>query len=357
MKHVEAKGSFRKVGREVGEATREDILFMRDTLVPEMLAEAFGGDELAMRRDAREHLAATEAFWPEGADYARGLAEGAGLALDEALPIVFLEEMSLPLRRERCSTILLASPDGWLIGHQEDHRSMFRGRLALLDLRFDGQPRLASLTYPGTFPGMAASLNDAGLAMTANSLWPDPVPGAGKQAKHFLAALEPTVLGALSWICSGPHQLSDHFLVVGDDRFALSVEVSGHPSAEVGCEIRQIVETGPLEEGQVLAPFCHANSVLWLEPWASGRTPDPAHRGSAMRFRELRKLAVSPPDGPQALLARLMEKDGILNRDAALNRTGQPDSVTVASVVIRPGTREMWCATYGGEEKPRAFAL
>lgn len=358
---IQARGSFRAVGRAVGEATREDILFMRHVMVPQMLEEAFGGDELHMARDARKHFRVTEGFWPEAGEYVRGLAEGAGLGLDALLPIVFLEEMSVPLRRDRCSTLLVRTGEGWLVGHQEDYREIFYGRLSVLDLAFDGHPRLVCLCYPGTFPGMATSLNSEGVAMACNALWLAPVPGTGKQAKHFLAALERTFIGALRWICNGPHVLADHFLVIGGkEGYAASLEVTSRPEARRGEEFREIVwdrsETG---DSSVSAPFTHANHVKWLEPWANGHLRDPAHHGSLMRQAKLDRIAsTDPPTTPGGMLSLFRRKDGILHRDGACNRTGQPDSVSIATTVIRPGTSEIWFVGYGaGKGIPKRIVL
>lgn len=361
MKVIQVRGSFRKVGQSVGEATRGDISFMRHEMVPELLRESFKGDELRMLRDGRKHLHGLGLLCPEIADYVHGLAEGAGLRLDEILPIVFMEEMSTPLCRDKCSTLLVRNKDGWLLGHQEDYREMFYGRLSVLDLTFNECPRLVSLTYPGTFPGMATSLNSAGIAMACNALLPDPVSGSGKQAKHFLATLDDSLLGALSWICNGPHTLSDHFTVVSRfEDVALSIEVTSRPEAPESEEIREIVWNREVDEGAtVSAPFTHANHVKLLEPWISGKEKDPAHPGSAMRQRKLDHIASdSPPATAKEMLALFRKKDGILNRDMTFNRTGQSNSVTIATTVISPNTGEIWFVEYGcDDEEPKYFLL
>jgi len=361
MKVITARGSFREVGRVVGEATREDIVFMHRVMVPELLQDKFGGDQLRMVRDGRRHFWAAEAFWPEAAEYIRGLAEGARLKLDHILPIAFMEEMQAPLHRDRCSTLLVRTENGWVLGHQEDYREIFYGRLSVLDLSFRGYPRVVSLTYPGTFPGMATSLNSRGLAMACNALWLAPVPGLGKQMKHFLAAMEASFTGALSWICYGPHILADHFVVIdGEEDLAASVEVTSHPEVLQTAEIREIVwDRKPEEEVSVKVPFTHANHVKWLKPWVTGLVKDPAHRGSAMRQRELDKIATfGPPTTTEEMLALFQKKDGILNRDKACNKTGQPNSVTIATTVISPNTKEIWFVGYGDEEEtPMRFQL
>lgn len=352
MKVIEARGTFREVGQKVGEATRGDIAFMRKAMVPELLKSPFEGDELRLLRDARKHFWATKAFWPEAAEYVHGLAEGAGMRLDDMLPIVFLEEMQAPLERDRCSTLLVRSENGWLLGHQEDYREIFYGRLSVLDLSFRNYPRIVSLNYPGTFPGMATSLNGRQVAMACNALWLEPVPGLGKQAKHFLASLMSSFVEATSWICSAPHILADHFVVIGGlEDVAASVEVTSHPEAVRTAEIRKIVwDRASMGSGCIAAPFTHTNHVKLHAPWVSGRLEDPAHPGSRMRQQELdRIVAEGPPMSADAMLEFLRKKDGILNRDTEYNLTGQPNSVTIASTVISPNTGEIRFVGYGDE--------
>jgi len=355
MGPIKAKGSFHEVGRVLGAATAEDIRFQERYLVPDILKDAFGGDELAMRRAARAQHEATAEFWPAAYELFDGMAKGAGMRPDVLMPVTYCEEIavgpSTDAMREKCSTLLVRTPSGWGLGHEEDYVRSFYGRLHVFDLEFDGHPRMVSLNYPGNYPGVAGSLNAAGVAIVNNSLWPEAQRGIPKQVKHFRATLEAEAVGAIGWLVYPPHVLTDHFTVVGGaEDVALSLEVTSHPSAPQDCEIREIVhDDRPDEEGIVRAPFWHANHVRWLEPWASGIVKDPANRSSAMRARALRDIcAEGAPGTLEELTRRLIRKDGVLNRDASLDLTGS-STVTLATTVIDPSARRIRFYRYGGK--------
>lgn len=364
MKSITAKGGFYEVGRLIGEATAGEIRFQQAQLVPDILKKGFGGDELAMLRASRDQHTSTKEFWHEAGEFLEGMAEGAGMRLDALLPIAYCEEIavgpSADAMREKCSTLVIRTPRGWALGHQEDYVPSFYGKLAVYDLRFDGYPRMVSLNYPGTFPGVAGSLNAAGIATSNNSLWPAVQRGISKQVKHFRATLEDTVLGALGWLVFPPHALTDHYVVIGgEEDTALSLEVTSHPDAPQPCEVREIVCDRACDDAiAVEAPFWHANHVRWLEPWASGAIRDPANHSSAMRGRKLRDICLRDvPCSARELEMLLLKPDGILHRSRENDLTGASFTVTLASVIIEPSRRKIVFFCYGDDTSCRRFSL
>lgn len=364
MEPIVASGDFFTVGRTVGRRTAEDIAFQHHELVPEILRDAFGGDELALRRAARHaHQRAAE-FWPEGVVFIEGLARGAEMALDTLLPIVYCEEIALgpssDAMGERCSTLLIRTTEGWAVGHQEDYVKSFYGRLGVYDLRFDGYPRMVSLNYPGNYPGVAGSLNAAGVAITNNSLWPEVQEGIPKQVRHFRATLEESLLGAVAWLAFGPSALTDHFTVLsGEEDLAMSVEVTDHPAAHLQVELREIVHDRETDmDVSVLAPFWHANHVRWLEPWVSGTRKDPANRSSRLRGEKLRQICEKgTPTSVSDLTDLLTRTDGVLKRDPDRDLTGSA-TVTLATTVIHPSNGWITFHRYGpGGADYRAFRV
>ena len=359
MKTIQAEGDFHTVGFRIGEATSDDIRYQETHLIPDILQDAFGGDELAMRRTARRQHESTAEFWPEACAFLEGMARGAGMRLDALLPIAYCEEIAaLPssdAMHEKCSTLVVRSENGWVLGHQEDYLPSFYGRLKIYDLRIDGYPRMVSLNYPGTFPGVAGSLNAAGIATSNNSLWPVSGPGIAKQVRHFRATLTDTFLEAIACLAYPPHALTDHFTVIGGrEDVAASLEVTGHPGALTPGMVLEIVHDRPEDESSVAAPFWHANHVRWLEPWASGTVPDPANRSSAMRARALQDICkTGAPTTVEDLAAFLTRRDGILNRDAEFDLTDAHSSVTLATTVIAPSQGEIRFYRYGIGASPR----
>lgn len=353
MKTIKAKGSFYDIGRIIGRTTATNIYFQSVHLVSEILKDGFDGDELAMMRACRLQHSMTEKYWPDAHQFLQGMARGAGITLEDLLPITYCEEIAIgpsaESMKEKCSTIVLRTKEGWVIGHQEDYIPTFYGKLVVYDLEFDGHPRMVSLNYPGTFPGTAGSLNAKGIATTNNSLWPKSAGGIAKQVKHFHASLETSLIGAISHLLIIPHVLTDHFtLIDAETDLALSLEVTSHPSAPNDCELRFFEhEHDHQEDESIPTPFWHANHVRWLEPWASGAEKDPANKSSAMRAEKMQEIcALHPPTSAMELEALLTQKDGIINRDADYDLT-ESSTVTLATTIIIPAQKEIRFTRYG----------
>jgi len=353
MQCVVAKGTFYEVGRCVGRATKEEIRFQAAHLVPDILKSGFAGDELGMLRAARSQHAVAGEFWPESHAFLEGMANGVGMSLDALLPIAYCEEIAIgpsaDAMKEKCSTIVVRSEEGWVLGHQEDYLPSFLGKLVVYDLRFDGYPRMVSLNYPGTFPGLAGSLNAAGVATANNSLWPSVQPGISKQVKHFRATLEESVFGAAAWTAFPPPTLTDHFTVLGaEEDIALSMEVTDHPDAPVKCEIREIVHDRDGDgETTVRSPFWHSNHVRWLEPWASGLVRDPANYSSALRAHKMRDICRSEAPCTARELERLLRRpDGVLNRRENDKSIDACFTITLATVIVDLSLRKIVFVRY-----------
>lgn len=351
---VVAKGSFREVGQMVGEETRELIRFMREVMVPDLLKNVFAGDETAMVRAATLYNDKVFEYFPNAHQYIRGLAEGANMYLTNLLPIVYCEELSAEpaqsATRDRCSTMVVWTDKGWVIGHQEDFWRLFLAMMIIYDLHFDGYPRMVSLGYPATFPGIAGSLNSAGVAIVNNALWPKAGQGISKQARHFRATLETTLEGAYYWLACGPHMLTDHFIVAGGQEGRLvSLEVSNPVVSPLVSASREIVYKGkPVSGKSVMAPFVHANHVQWLPLLEE----DPGHIGSYMRLGKLYAEACrNPPKNTDDMLQLLIQPDGILRKMPERNLTTQENSLTLATTVISPSERKIIFVRYG-EENP-----
>ncbi|HTK05066.1 MAG TPA: C45 family peptidase [Candidatus Eisenbacteria bacterium] len=342
MNIITAAGSFLIVGATVGEATREHSRFMVEALVPEIVTERFHGDTAAMAEAIERLRRPAQAFFPEAMEYMAGLARGTGIDRSDLLAVLFAEDLNaVPAapRPEKCSTMVVSTDRGRVVGHNEDFWPSFLGRMAVLDLTFDGFPRTVSLNYPGHLPHLAGSLNEAGIAVTNNSLWPPATPGLSKQFKHFRAALSRTMAEAQDALCSGPQSLTDHYTVISDrEGVARSIEVSHALNSESDAEARDIGD----------GPFCHTNSVLYLPL----REPDPNPAAKCRRLAALQELGRDrPPSSAQEMFDLLCRPDGILNRGPGNDLLGRPNSVTLATVVMRPRTNEFWCRQYGLEDE------
>ncbi len=345
---IEAKGSFYEVGHEIGRQTSDEIAFVYDSIVPDLLKDAFDGDlERFHRMIAAYRKAAEETFAPS-MELASGMAKGCGRSLADMLAIVFCEELSSGPPTERCSTLCVWTEDGWMIGHQEDYWPVFYGRMLIYDLEITGYPRTVSMNYAGNLPHLAGSLNAAGVAITNNSLWVPVRPGRSKQVNHFEAALQDDPTNAVQKLVRGPVALTDHFFVAGKDEVLTSVEVTSPLYVIDGYLDLACIHVRPSYPHDKTAT--HSNTVERLRLLK----PDPAPPGAHMRKHRLEAIArereLASIDG---LENALTEKDGILCRDAVHNWTLQKNSVTLGTALIVPRLGEARFIRYRADGPPQ----
>ncbi len=337
MKFLRCRGSFEDVGRQVGMACREDIPDLVDRVVAYLLQHTTVGSYGMMRKIALDYADRTDREWPPASAFLRGLAEGAGASYEAVTLIAYSEEIAsefIPVP-PKCSTLVVQTARGAVIGHNEDYEPHYFGKMVLLDAAFDGFPRTVGLTYPGQLPNLAGSLNEGsrategGVAIFNNSLWPDAQPGLSKQVQHFRASLARDLGAAVELLAKPPVALTTHYTVAhGPTGQVVSLEVSNPATAEEHVSFTTIGTE----------PFCHTNHVLSLRL----RAPDPAIVIANHSLARLAKLKALPrgqlPCSPEEMLDLLSTNDGVVHRTPAQN----PTSVTLATVVARPQTGEIW---------------
>ncbi len=348
MRKLVIQGSFRSVGAQIGEATKDDLPFVRDSTIAFLLEQARASDLAGMRRIAAGYADSAEQFFPGAFEYMEGLAEGGDLAFEDVALITFSEEIRTEFHvpPSKCSTLAVPTQEyGWVIGHNEDYEPQYAGRMYALDLRIPGYPRTLSLNYPGHFPCLAGALNDHGVALAKNSLWPDVQPGLSGNLLHFRAALATDMDAAVGFLAHQPAALTSHYTVAcGAQGDLAGIEVSNHRTAE-----ELIAFFYPARE-----PYWHTNHARFLQL----HTPDPAVTGrnhSLPRGEKLERLIVSRrlPTSPGEMLDLLSTNDGLLHRTPAQNAT----SVTLATVVICPEREELWIRDADPSAEPRDIRL
>lgn len=324
--------SFRAAGRQIGEETGSDLPFVRDDTVALLLENASAGGLVRLREIAETYLASTLSAFPQAIEYMEGLAVASGIPIPDIALIAFSEEIRTEFDEapSKCSTLAVPTRDGWLIGHNEDYEPQYFGKMYALDMRIAGYPRTLSLNYPGHFPCLAGTLNRRRVAIANNSLWPAAAPGLSKNAMHFRAALADDMEEAVELLARQPSALTGHYTVAsGDEDRLCGLEVSNPHTAEAYVHL----------EDAGREPYWHTNHVRFLKLLA----PDPAviegnHtlvRGEKLTDMIARKRLPTTPEG---LLEMLSTNDGVLHRTPEQN----PSSVTLATVVMRPKTGEMW---------------
>jgi len=332
MRKLVVRGSFQAVGAQIGEETRADLPFVRDKTVEFLLENASAGSLSRMREISERYLASSAEIFPEAIAYMRGLADAGGLPFEDVALIAFSEEIRTEFvaAPEKCSTLAVPTAQGWLIGHNEDYEPQYFGRMYALDLRIAGHPRVLSVNFPGHFPCLVSPLNQPGVFIANNSGWPDAVPGLSKNLLHFRAALARDMDEAVGFLARQPAALTGYYTVAwGQQDDLVGLEVSNVQTA-----FGTVAVFDPGRD-----PYWHANHARFLEL----RQPDPAvaarnhtcDRGAKLgRLIEDGKL----PRTPEAMLELLSTNDGVLHRTPEQD----PASATLATIVSRPRTGEMW---------------
>lgn len=331
MKIIQAKGSLRAIGRQVGEETRQEIRSVFSALEPQLAAHPAFKSREEIDKSVLRWTADTCRVFPEAGQWLIGLAEGAGdfssgTMGEPVAAISWSEELlAMPTKRpERCSTLAVPSCIGYVVGHNEDYGTEF-GPLFVLDMLPDGFPRTVSLNYPGQLPCLAGTLSERGFCITHNSLPGDAVIGRPSlQAMHFRANLSESFEKALEQLSRSRAAIPAHFTLAGAGSVPpFSIELDA-------------LTDGPGMDVAVMAQdeaFCHTNHALTLR----GSEGSESSRARLGKLQADIKAGVVPKS-PAEMMAYLSRPDGVVRRLPG----AEGDSVTLATVVIRPETSEFW---------------
>ena len=169
METIIARGDAFAVGRAIGRRggqSARDAAF--NTAQFQALKPWLGSDRLEALK------AATMREFPRYFREIEGIADGAGLALDE----IFLwncrgdlRDLDPTLDDAGCTTVLLPG-DRAIIGHNEDGGADLAGLCFLCRAEPDDGPGFTAFCYPGMLPGHAFGVNSLGLVQTINNIRP-----------------------------------------------------------------------------------------------------------------------------------------------------------------------------------------
>lgn len=165
---VRASGTHYEVGRAVGRCIREGIvkLFTNNkSLYPDYF--------IRFRLQAEELLQLTQNYFPQYVDELRGLADGAGLDMEE-LFLSNAHQLSYftdPMISDHCTIIGIPSGNEYILGHNEDWKAEALEHLYILDADIAGI-HIFGLGYDfaNTIIGDSAAINQFGLVEAINEL-------------------------------------------------------------------------------------------------------------------------------------------------------------------------------------------
>ncbi len=169
METIRARGDGFAVGQAIGRhggSAARDAAF--NTAQFQALRPWLGSDRLNALK------AATAREFPRHMQELEGIADGAGLALDE----IFLwncrgdlRDLDPALDDAGCTTVMLPGETA-VIGHNEDGGEALAGLCFLCDVEPDEGPGFTAFCYPGMLPGHAFGVNRLGLVQTINNIRP-----------------------------------------------------------------------------------------------------------------------------------------------------------------------------------------
>jgi hypothetical protein len=169
METIRARGDGFAVGQAIGRhggSAARDAAF--NTAQFQALRPWLGSDRLNALK------AATAREFPRHMQELEGIADGAGLALDE----IFLwncrgdlRDLDPALDDAGCTTVMLPGETA-VIGHNEDGGEALAGLCFLCDVAPDEGPGFTAFCYPGMLPGHAFGVNRLGLVQTINNIRP-----------------------------------------------------------------------------------------------------------------------------------------------------------------------------------------
>jgi isopenicillin-N N-acyltransferase like protein len=159
--YVRASGSYREIGRQIGEAAHDQIhasvAFFRDNF--EAMTEG-RMTYAAAQREAQGYLAAAERHVPDLVEELRGVAEGSGVAFDDLLIPNCGEEFTAnetaggghrmlapgsPRRGDRCTAVAVSAGGRHVLGHNMDWYVVDAANNVLFDMDLPGGSRLMGI--------------------------------------------------------------------------------------------------------------------------------------------------------------------------------------------------------------------
>jgi isopenicillin-N N-acyltransferase like protein len=189
---IEARGTHREIGRQVGEAARERI--RRSVSYYEDHIEWLTGMSFAAARElALALLPHAEHDLSQFVAELTGMAEGAGVPFEKLLVLNCGEEVlcatppviaGVPARpADRCTCLAVATPGRTIVGHNEDWIEADVENMVVLSLTVPDGTHILSLTGAAYLP--MCGVNSHGFAFFGNTLYArDEHPGMPNAFKH-----------------------------------------------------------------------------------------------------------------------------------------------------------------------------
>ena len=295
---IEARGSHAEIGRQVGEAAREQI--RRQVAYYEEHIEWLAGMPFAAAEGrALGLLGFAERALPRHVEELAGMAEGAGVPFEKLLVLNCGEEVLCAERpaaaasqarpTDRCTCLAVSAPGRTVVGHNEDWIEDDVENMVLLSLTVPDGTRILSLTGAAYLP--MCGLNSHGIAFYGNTVYArDERPGVPNVFKHRRLLESATREEADSWA-----------------RMPGRARGSNHLNARAGGEIWDVEVSAArdvtVEAGRWLV---HTNHFTVPELQDVERSESAGSRLRLERARELVAEGLASGDDPFDLVAAVL---------------------------------------------------
>lgn len=175
---IKVKGSHREIGRQIGEAQREQIQHHLQNS-RELISMTYGTLELdwaGARMQGRKYMPFAQERYPQYVEEMVGISEGANVDCDDVGVVNALEAVTIDaLHLSKCTSLAVSetnTADGHvLIGHNEDWIPDDEPDVFLIHAEPDDEPPFLAMTYGALLPNIG--LNAYGIAQCCDSVYPN----------------------------------------------------------------------------------------------------------------------------------------------------------------------------------------
>jgi isopenicillin-N N-acyltransferase-like protein len=175
---IKVKGSHREIGRQIGEAYREQIQHhLHNTR--ELIKSTYGTLELdwpGARMQGRKYIPFAQERYPQYVEEMLGISEGANVDFDDVGVVNALEAVTIDaLHLSKCTSMALSETntiDGHvLVAHNEDWIPDDEPDVYLIHAEPDDEPPFLAMTYGALLPNIG--FNAFGIAQCCDSVYPN----------------------------------------------------------------------------------------------------------------------------------------------------------------------------------------
>jgi isopenicillin-N N-acyltransferase-like protein len=173
FREIEVRGSPREMGRQLGEAAREAIRAYADLVIQRFnLGRAAPISHEAALAAATAAIPPAERYLPHAMEELRGIAEGAGVAVEQVMLINVRNQLGAAASPEGCTAVLVeprASASGaGMVAQNWDNDPATDAFSVVLTRRPTGKPAFMTFTRPGEVAYLG--LSAAGTAVALNAM-------------------------------------------------------------------------------------------------------------------------------------------------------------------------------------------